>query len=263
MQDGLKKKAIKNAALVLAISQQTANDVSNILAIPDENIRVTHLGIDERFFKPVPALNEEVLRSKYGLSPSAPLILYVGGIDQRKNWRGLLQLIAKLKMYASEKGIEIPQLCMSGAIESDRQFPLLQALCKELDIEDEVKTPGFIADEDLLPLYATASFFCFLSLYEGFGLPPLEAMAAGLPVLASNRSCMPEILGDSALLVDPEDEEQVLEGALALLEHSELSKELALKGKKQASRFTWEHTVSATLQAYESFATQRQKVANG
>jgi glycosyltransferase involved in cell wall biosynthesis len=256
----LERRAIINARLILAISQKTAADVVNILNVDPAKIRVTPLGIDSKFYEQMDLgakTREEIdqeLRIKYSLPDSAPLILYVGGIDQRKNIGTLLQLIAELKKWSKENNQIVPHLCLIGAVFEDRQYPLVLNKIKELGIENEVSFLGFVADQDLIPLYSIAAFFCFLSLYEGFGLPPLEAMAAGLPVIAANRSCMPEILGDAALLVDPDNLETICKKAIEILTNSDLRTNLIAKGKKRAANYTWSKTVDQTLSAYEDYA---------
>lgn len=248
----LEKRAIKNADLILAISQKTASDVEKILQVPEKNIKVTHLGVDEKFFNFNEEVDDKAIRKKYGLSKDAPIILYVGGIDQRKNVKGLLTLISNLKIYALENKLIPPELLISGSIQSDLQFTKLQKLVDDLNIKEQVFYPGFIQDEDLLPLYDIASFFSFLSFYEGFGLPPLEAMARGLPVLASNTSCMPEILEAGACLVNPNNDDKIFELAVKLLYKKEFSLDYIEKGRRQAAKYSWDNTLSKTLNAYES-----------
>jgi glycosyltransferase involved in cell wall biosynthesis len=253
----LENRAIKNARLILAISQKTADDVVNILNVDPSKIRVTPLGIDSKFFnhQNQNAQNfSENLRQKYSLPKDSPLILYVGGIDQRKNISTLLQLVSELKKWAIANHRAIPHLCLIGAVYEDRQYPIVLRKIKELELEEQVSFLGFVADQDLIPLYSIAAFFCFLSLYEGFGLPPLEAMAAGLPVIAANRSCMPEILGEAALLVNPDDLQQVTRSAIEIINNSDLRSNLAFEGRKRASQYTWNKTVDLTLSAYEDYA---------
>lgn len=250
----LEKKAIANAKLILAISEKTKSDVIDVLKVPEEKIKVTYLGIDDKFFSPPKEIDTKALREKYGFSEDAPILLYVGGVDQRKNIFGLLRLVSQLKENALEKGLIPPELLISGSIQSDLQFPKIQSEINKLNIASQVFTPGYIEDADLLHLYKLATLFCFLSLYEGFGLPPLEAMASGLPVLASNTSCMPEVLESGATLVDPKSKEDIFREACNLIYNDEHRKNFVELGKKQARKFTWENTLSSTLNAYECLA---------
>jgi glycosyltransferase involved in cell wall biosynthesis len=247
----LEIRAIEQAGLVLAISENTARDVERLLGVPADRIVVTPLGVAEKFFGARLGEDETGLRLRYGIPAGRPIILYVGGIDPRKNWRGMLavlcELLSKLQAFPLRAK---PVLVMAGKITTDRQYPKLLAEIGRLGLEADVILPGFVKDEDLLQLYAVSAVFLFLSLYEGFGLPPLEAMAAGLPVVCSNRSSLPEVIGDAALLVDPEDHGGVLSALWRILEEPELAADLRARGRKQATRFTWEQTGAATLAAY-------------
>ena len=143
---------------------------------------------------------------------------------------------------------------MVGKIHNDEQFPVLVNVIRKYGLEQDVVMPGFVPEGDLLQLYKLSSVFCFLSLYEGFGLPPLEAMATGTPVVSSDRSAMPEVLGDSACMVDPEDARLVARKLEHILEDQSYAAELSAKGKRQAARFTWENTGKLTFAGYEKAA---------
>jgi glycosyltransferase involved in cell wall biosynthesis len=146
---------------------------------------------------------------------------------------------------------------MAGNIAGDRQFPKLKALIADAKLDDSVILPGFIPDHDLLQLYPISSVFFFPSLYEGFGLPPLEAMAAGVPVVSSNTSCMPEVLGDAAVCVDPLDYDAAAQEMYGLLTDPQRRMLLKERGKERAAQFTWERTGELTMQAYERLARER------
>jgi glycosyltransferase involved in cell wall biosynthesis len=250
----LEVRAIRRATLILAISETTKRDVQNILGIPEERIVVTPLGVDERFFTPVTDQVEvnRVFR-KFQIPTDRPLLTYVGGIDPRKNWQVLLKLFADVIRAERGEGRPTPVLLMAGKIQADTQYRKLQKLVTELGIERDLITPGFVPDDELLALYSRATLFLFPSLYEGFGLPPLEAMAAGVPVVSSNTSCMPEILGDAALLFDPTDPAEGAKHVLTLLRSRELAERLREGGIRQARRFLWTRTGALTVKAYERF----------
>lgn len=250
----LEIRAIKNASFIIAISEHTANDVVNVLGIPREKIAVTHLGVDELFFKEPEEEAVARVKSTFGVDGKHPLLMYVGGIDQRKNWKGLLHSFSDVVARYREQKAPAPRLMMAGKIQKDLQFPKLMALIKELSLDENVILPGYVSDQDLRALFSLASLFVFPSLYEGFGLPPLEAMAGGLPVVSSNRSCLPEIVGDSALLVDPTDRKGFSTAILEVLENKSLRETLREKGIKRAREFTWERTGALTLDAYRAAA---------
>jgi glycosyltransferase involved in cell wall biosynthesis len=245
------RRGIKNAALVLAISENTARDVNRILGVPYEKIVVAPLGVDQKFFAAERGGEDEQLRAKYGIAPGRRVLLYVGGIDQRKNCGGLLQV---LKRVAARFQDAPPLLVMAGKIQSDRQFPKLEAMIKEHGLDGLVLMPGYVPDEDLIRFYGLSSVFCFMSLYEGFGLPPLEAMAAGLPVVSSDTSAMPEVLGEAAVMVSPHAHDQAADAVCAILENSQLAASLSARGRAQAKKFSWAQTGRRTMEAYSRFA---------
>lgn len=251
----LEISAIKNASLILAISENTANDVHRLLSIPRERIIVTPLGVDERFFEVVPGQPKSAsIRQKLGVPENGRIVLYVGGIDPRKNYPGMLRAFSAVAGRYRERGEAPPYLVLAGKISGDREFPKLMALVKELGLSEFVRMPGYVQDSDLLDLYAISSVFFFPSLYEGFGLPPLEAMAAGTPVVSSNTSAMPEILGEGALLVSPTDERAAAERICSLLDSEALSHSFREAGRRRARQFTWRRTGDATVAAYERLA---------
>jgi len=246
----LEKCAIRNAALVLVISENTAKDVNRILNISFDRIAVTPLGVDAKFFGVRWGEENLDLRRRYGIPAAAPVILYVGGIDQRKNWAGLLEAFKGARELRQHRNLEAPVLFMAGKIQGDRQFPKLMETVKRLNLEPFVLMPGFIPEEDLLGLYGLSRVLCFLSYYEGFGLTPLEAMAAGLPVVSSNTSCMPEVLQDAAILLGPDETVQASQVLVALLEREELARKYSEKGRKHAKKYSWTKTGELTLDAY-------------
>lgn len=250
----LEKKAIQNASMILAISENTARDVERILSIPAERIRVTPLGVDPSFFLATRPSDEVVFRKRYGIAVDRPIILYVGGIDQRKNYRGMVSVLAAVKSRCELEGLPVPVLVMAGRIERDRQYPKLLQAIDAAGVSADVCMPGFVPDVDLLPLYTISSVFLFLSLYEGFGLPVLEAMAAGTPVVAANTSSIPEVMGATGLAVAPEDTTAAADAVLQILTNPEFASELSRAGREQAKSFTWERTAQTTLAAYEECA---------
>ena len=256
----LEIRSIRNASLILAISENTARDVQRILNIPEERIIVTPLGVDDRFFEDRSPSIDRTVRLRHSLPADRKLVLYTGGIDPRKNYKGLIKTMRAVIETYRERSLTPPYLAMAGEIRADREFPRLQQIISECNLDDDVGLLGFVPDDELLDLYAISNVFFFPSLYEGFGLTPLEAMAAGVPVVSSDRSCMPEVLGDAALLVDPEDYTQSAEAIKSILETPDLAINLRMLGKKRAAMYPWSKTAQATLNAYER-AAGMQKVA--
>jgi len=251
----LEIQAIKNAALIIAISENTAKDVNKLLGIPMDRIIVTPLGVGSEFFKETSPAAMEQVRTKFDIPLDRKIVLYVGGIDQRKNISGLIKSFKALVEMSATKGQQIPVLALAGNIQKDRQYPRLLSLIAEHGLQDLVKLLGYVPDKDLSALYATSSVFFFPSLYEGFGLPPLEAMASGTPVVSSNTSSMPEVLSGAASLVDPGDHVQAAREISYLLNNSEHAKTMSNLGKNRAAKYTWSKTGEKTLEAYKRAAS--------
>lgn len=258
----LEIQAIKNASLILAISENTARDVHNILGVPREHIRVTPLAVDQRFFAMTDSIDESSLRLKLKIPPARPIILYVGGIDPRKNYAMLLSVMREISNHFKAVGQQPPVLVMAGGIEKDLQYPRLLKLIEELSLKDDIVLTGFVEDQELLQLYSISTLFLFLSLYEGFGLGVLEAMARGLPVVAGNNSCIPEVAQDQGVLVDVSNREQIVRAVLDLIGNPNRCKELAERGRKQANKFNWDRTAELTLSAYREFDSSNRIAQN-
>lgn len=243
--------AARRADMIITDSQHSKQDIVDHLHVPPERVRVVYLAADPSCH---PVLEEDPLaavRRKYGL-PEA-FVLYLGGFDQRKNLRTLLQAYARL--CESVRG-ETPPLVVAGRLPLAQTplFPDPRRMARELGIEQRVIFTGWVAEEDKAALYSGALFFPFLSLYEGFGLEPLEAMSCGTPVLASRTSSLPEIVGAGGLLVDPMNLDGVVEGMAALLQESTLREQLRREALDQAARFDWVRTAEQTLDVYHSVA---------
>jgi glycosyltransferase involved in cell wall biosynthesis len=173
----------------------------------------------------------------------------LGGIDPRKNTANLVKAFKILR----EKRQGRPVLVIAGKIRDDKQFPVLQREIEAAGVGSDVCMPGFVGDEDLLKLFKHTAVFLFPSLYEGFGLTPLEAMAAGVPVVSSNTSSMPEVLGKAAMLVDPSSPDAMAESADIILSNPSVAADLRAAGAKRAELFSWSRTGQSTMAAYERF----------
>lgn len=259
----LELRAIRNAALIIAISQHTARDVERILGVPPENIVVTPLGVAPQFFREGSTIDEPAVRARYGVPPDRPVILYVGGIDQRKNYRGLIDTFAEVLRGAGERGLPRPVLVLVGKISGDKEYPRLREVIASRGVDAAVIEAGFVPDDDLGALYQLSSVFLFPSLYEGFGMPPLEAMAAGLPVVSSSTSAMPEVIDTAGILYDPHDFAAGARAVLDILSEPELRASLSRAGRARAALFTWERTGALTLGAYETLARRGELAARG
>jgi glycosyltransferase involved in cell wall biosynthesis len=239
--------AARRATAIITDSLHSRADIVHHLHVPAERVYAISLAADPGC-QPMTDRNALAsVRQKYGLPPT--YILYLGGFDQRKNVPGLLAAYALVRQ---ELGNQAPPLVVAGRLPSADTpfFPSPQRIAHELGIADRVLLPGWIAEEDKPALYSGAVFFAFLSLYEGFGLMPLEAMACGTPVLASRTSSLPEIVGDGGLLVDPTDTTEVAKAMTLLLRDSVLRQGLSEKALLRAGQFDWTRTAIQTLEVY-------------
>jgi glycosyltransferase involved in cell wall biosynthesis len=250
----LEISSIKKANYILTISEQSADDIVELLNYPRERILVTPLGVDAHFFDSAHRENSRKaeIRLKYKLPENAPVVLYVGGIDPRKNIPVLVDAMRRVRgEWPAERG-EKPVLALAGSIKNDKHFPALSSYIGGDVSEGAISLLGFVSDEDLPALYASADTFCFPSLYEGFGLPLLEAMAVGTPVVSSDRSCLPGVGGDGALYCDPTDPDALAQKIIETLTDQAQCQAVVERGVTQASKFTWERTVELTLQGYDN-----------
>jgi glycosyltransferase involved in cell wall biosynthesis len=246
--------AAKRADIVLTDSQASKLDIVRLLDIPAEQVRVIYLAADDIY---QPVLDRQRLaetRRKYDLPES--YLLYLGGFDQRKNVPTLLRAFAQLakdpRVFLVVAG-RLPEYGLDLAIQAKRSdfFPDPQPIVQELGIGKRVVFTGWVPEEDKPALYSGARALVFPSLYEGFGLPPLEALACGTPVIASNRGSLPEIVGDGGLLLEPDDVEGLAGAMEKLLNDDTLWEDLRQKGLAHAARFSWEKTARETLAVYQ------------
>jgi glycosyltransferase involved in cell wall biosynthesis len=226
---------------IIAISESTKRDIQKFVGIPDERITVIHHAADTSAFYPrcqIAAI--ESVRS-YGIRP--PYIVYASRIESpAKNHIRLINAFEKLK-----KDEELPhQLVLAGADWHGAEEVHKAAVASSYS--SDILLTGYVADTDLPNLYCGAEMMAFPSLFEGFGLPILEAMSCGVPVACSNISSMPEIAGEAAALFDPLDVDSIAEALLSVLSSEERSKTLSLEGIKRAGQFSWHRTASKTLE---------------
>ena len=253
----LETYAIKKAAGILAISEATAKDVEEMLGYPRERIIITPLAVSESF-APLAGTEEEVLRQKQTLKESfefgrdESFLLYVGGIDPRKNVLFMVDVFAKVKEHFGS--IKPLKLLMVGRYEHDDQYPLLRSKIAELGLTNDVKLCGFVADEILPQYYQMSDLMLFPSLYEGFGLPVLEAMASGCPVVAGNNSSLPEVVGATGSLLPDNDLDSWSREVIAIVENSQRTNQMRIDGLAQASKFSWESCALKTIEGYRWFA---------
>ncbi len=236
----------RRADVVVVDSEASRRDVVRLLGVPAARVRVVYLGVDEALLAPVETAQLEAVCARYGLR--RPFVLYLGGFDARKNVPALLRALAMLPPA-------IPwQLAIAGRLPPPhpRLFPDLPRLVEELGLGSRVRFLGYVAEEEKAALFRAAACFAYPSIYEGFGLDPLAALACGVPVVCSNRASLPELMGEAALLVDPNDTSSFAAALERALTDADLRAELARRGPQQAAKFRWDETVRLTVAAYEA-----------
>jgi alpha-1,3-rhamnosyl/mannosyltransferase len=232
---------LARADRIITVSHFVADEVERILGVPRERISVTPLGVSP-VFQPRDAVTCRPVLSRYGLDHGRYL-LSVSTLDPRKNLAGLASAFGQLPSSLQRAH----PLVLSGAA-GWGDAP--GADFRRLEARGLVRWLGYVSEYDLPFLYAGASVFAMPSFYEGFGLPLLEAMASGVPVITSVRASMPEVTGGAALLVDPDDTEAIATGLAVLLEDSGRREACVHSGLRRATAFRWDGTVDATVDAY-------------
>lgn len=230
----------RRASRILAVSEHTKREVVGLLGIPPERVIVTPNAARSHFRPPAPAAIEQ-LRARHGLPER--FVLYVGTLEPRKNLTTLLEAFA----LVSRSVPDAPLLIGGG---KGWMYEPIFARLEQLNLRDRVKFAGYLPEEELPLWYAAATVFVFPSIYEGFGMPPLEAMACGTPVITSNTSSLPEVVGDAGLMVAPTDPVALAEAIRRVLVDADLRTELRQRGLARARRFSWADTAAKTLVAY-------------
>ena len=232
--------AIKTSTCILTPSESTKRDLVELCGAPEQRISVAYWGVDAHF---TPQTAVEAVRRRYEV-PQA-FILYVGINKPHKNLARLVAAFAQL-------AVQIPDVALVLAGRPDPRYDDAQRAVSALGIAGRVRFIGDVAEADLPALYSSAACFAFPSLYEGFGLPVLEAMACGTPVVCSNAGSLPEVVGDAALQVPPQDVHALAAALSAVLQDGRLWTHLHRAGLVRAQAFTWERTARETLKVYEA-----------
>jgi glycosyltransferase involved in cell wall biosynthesis len=236
--------SVRRAAAIITISQQTRQDLENHLGPMGDKLRVIYGAPNAACRRMTEPALLDAIRNRYDLT--RPFVLALGAVDPRKNTARIVEAYARFSH--GKNGLY--QLALVGLSPSE-QRPFRRLACK-LGISDEVVMTGFIPEEDLVALYNASAVFAYPSLYEGFGLPVLEAMACGTPVIASPNGSLPEVAGEAAWQVDPRNIDQLAEAFRCILEDPATRERLIAKGHAQVQRFSWWKTAAQTLAVYES-----------
>ncbi|MFN8494221.1 MAG: glycosyltransferase family 1 protein [Caldilineaceae bacterium] len=244
-------RSVRRADHILADSQHTANDLQAQWRVPAEKITVVQGAVDHTQFQPVADPRKQMaVRIRYGIG-DAPFIMALSRLEPRKNFVRLIEAFHRARQAA-----KLPHKLVIGGSKGwlyDQIFARVQ----ELGLTEQVLFPGFIEDADLAALYSAAEFFAYPSLYEGFGLPILEALACGTPVLTADNSCLPEAGGPGALYVKAEDSNSIAEGLVKLAQDAHLRQQLRRAGAAHSAQFTWQRSAEQLLTAYQKVLGQK------
>jgi len=250
-------RAARKSSLIITVSQHAKKDIIDVLKVPAERIRVTYEAAGDEY-KPIS--DPETLaraRARYGLSADSRYILYLGGLDHRKNVPLLVRAFAHVYQQGNDPTL---QLLIAGNPDqkSGPLFPDPRPVAADLGMSGQI-IYRYIEEEDKPVIYSGASLFVYPSYYEGFGLPPLEAMSCGAPVVCSNRTSLPEVVGDAAITFDPDNTGQLVAAMRSVLTDRELAADLRARSLQQAARFDWRKTAKETLAVYEEVYKRSRK----
>ena len=236
----------RNAERIITDSQSSADEITKMLGIPEQKVRVVSLAADPLFFEPISDDEKSITLSRFDLK-GGDFFFYGGGFDRRKN---LGRLVVAYALLATRRPDTAPLVLAGHLPKPSRTVADVKAIVERCGIGRRVRFLGAVSDQELRVLYNQARAVMWPSLYEGFGLPPLEAMAAGAAVAAANQSSSPEVTGDAALLFDPNDPLPISFAMERLQEDDRLVDELRIAGRDRAGQFSWERTIAGTHAVY-------------
>ncbi len=236
----------RNAARIVTDSQSSAYEITSTLGISEEKIKVVPLAADPIFFEPITVEETSIILNRFDLKPGG-YFFYAGSFDRRKN---LGRLVVAYALLATRRQDTIPLVLAGHVPTPNRTIADVKAIVRRCGIAARVRFVGSVPDRELRVLYNQARAVIWPSLYEGFGLPPLEAMAAGAAVAVANQSSSPEVAGNAALLFDPNDPLPISIALERLQEDDRLVEELRIAGRDRAGQFSWQRTLAGTHAVY-------------
>jgi glycosyltransferase involved in cell wall biosynthesis len=235
--------AARRAVRVMTVSESSKRDILRFVDIEPDRIDVIYNAYDDRFG--IEPLEDEVVRVRERYQLQDEFVLYAGNVKPHKNLERLIQAFALVR----QRGLDHLKLVIIG--DEMSKYTALRRAVHRHQLHKYVRFLGYLPEETLAVMYRLAAVFVFPSLYEGFGLPPLEAMASGTPVVTSNVSSLPEVAGDAALLVDPYEPQAIAEGMLDVLTNETLRRDLRRRGVARAQQFSWEAAVRRVREIYD------------
>ena len=226
---------------IIAISQFTKDEIVKHLKYPKEKITVAHIGVDHNIYKPIKDLKK--IREKYNLPKENNYLIYVGNEEPRMN---LLTLLKAFKL--AQREIPNLKLIKVGKSNYPEMRKKLNRIIKKLNLQKDIIFTNYVPEQDLSYLYNIADISIYLCSYAGFGLPPLESMACGTPTITSNKSSLPEVIGNGGITIDEKDFKKLSKEITKIIKDKKYSKELSKKGIKQSKKFTWKNFVNKNLE---------------
>jgi len=237
------KKALKKASDIFVVSDNTKKDLLDRFKYSEQRIHITSCAASQVFSNPVS--EDELNKFKQDKKLPDRFILAVGTLEPRKNFSTLIKSFVNIKKWHPEY-----KLVIVG--KKGWKFDQIESSLKEYNMEDEIIFPGYLKDEDLQKMYKLAAVFVFPSLYEGFGIPPLEAMASGCPVVSSNLASLPEVVGEAGLLIDPKNAYKMADAISSLIKNDNVRNMMIERGYIQAEKFKWENSAKTALSVFQS-----------
>ena len=245
------RRSARKAARILTLSESVREDIIATYDIPPERVTTIPLAAPSHFGPVTDQRELQRVRDAYGIGGiDGDYILSVGSIQPRKNLTRLVR--AYLRLRAERPGVKLPKLVLVG--KKGWLYEETVRMIAESGVGNQILVTGYVSETDLPALYSGATCFVYPSYFEGFGLPPLEAMKCGVPVIVGNRTSLPEVVGDAGLLVDPFDEAEIATALARLIDNPDLRDDLRVKGLKRASSFSWHDTARQTLEVYQQVA---------
>jgi len=236
------RKIAASATRIITISEFSRNDIAETLSVPKEKIAVTYCGINDKFSVITDTDLKNEIWKKYKFKKR--FILYVGALQPRKNIPLLLKAYSELK----KNGTFDYELVIAGS--TGWRNKNIFVLIEKLGLKNDVMFLGYVPEDDLPVIYNLAEFFVYPSFFEGFGMPVLEAMACGCPVISSNTSSLPEVIGEAGIMIDPNNIEDLKDAMIRMTQDHSLKNEMREKGIKRAKLFSWDKCARETLEVY-------------
>ncbi len=236
------KRAVKKASHIFVVSENTKKDLLKRFKYPAARVHLVPCAPAD-FYKE-PSKPEELAKFREKLGLPERFILAVGTLEPRKNFGTLIKSFVLIKS-------KLPDYKLVIVGKKGWKYQHIEDRLKEFKLEKDVIFPGYLEAEDLKKIYALATVFVFPSLYEGFGIPPLEAMASGCPVVSSNVASLPEVVGDAGILIDPKNARKIADSVVSLIENDQIRNMLVERGLRRAEKFSWRASAEAALKVFE------------